>query len=136
LVEVVLSIGIVAVALMGLLGMLLYGHKQSRCVVDDSAVGSFANDLLAEMRTANWNTLASVERTIDREGRDPSQTDYAGDHYRALITVQSFTGVPATSYSNYLKRVELRIVWPSPSAAFAAPNTNYYHVLVPKMDFP
>ena len=119
LVEVALAVAIASVAMMGLLSMAMIGMQWGRTAVDETIVGTIAEDVFTDLKANPYSSLANATKDYDRDG-NPGGTAF----YRCIITVSN---VPPVGFAT---QVKLQFVWPNVNNFANAPNTNIFVSLI------
>jgi uncharacterized protein (TIGR02598 family) len=125
LVEVALATAVAAVALMGLLGLAMIAMRWGRNAVDETIVGTIAEDVFTDMKAGGYASLpgyvsANSPKDYDREG-NPGTPAY----YRCYIAVSNLAPIGVAS-PDVLRQVQLTFVWPNVNDFANAPNTNVF----------
>jgi uncharacterized protein (TIGR02598 family) len=125
LVEVALSVAIAAVAMMGLLSMAMIAMQWGRTAVDETIVGTIAEDVFTDLKAnnINYSSVVTTTKDYDRDG-NPVPPSTLNPFYRCLITVSN---VPPAGFA---AQVKLQFLWPNVNSFANAPNTNTFVSLI------
>ncbi|MFV0336671.1 MAG: Verru_Chthon cassette protein B [Chthoniobacterales bacterium] len=116
LVEVVIALGILSFALMGIVGLLPAGLSQFRQAIDISTQSQIAQALIAELQREDYSAIQSGTFYFDSEGRSLATADREQYAYTATATVlgdSGLDGLMAPTWSDHLssiKAVKISIV--------------------------
>ncbi len=125
LVEVVLAVGIMALGVVTILGLLPHGLEMSRKTANELAETRIADQLIAEMQAMDWALLNTNSDTISANNRffddQGLEIDTSNPDFSLLVSYVARVNVPdsdvhlltnaATSQiNNHLRRVTIKLV--------------------------
>lgn len=131
LVEVTIALGVIAFAVVSIIGLLAVSFNTSRASASDSAMGSMIGTVMNRFRSQPFDSIAGGDFYFDADGAlQASQGPYSA--YKCTVTViddpdTAGTGATGGAQIN-LKRVNLEFTWPA--AALNPPNRRMVNAAV------
>lgn len=99
LVEVVLSIGVVAFALMALLGLIPTGLKTFKSTMNTAVGSQIAERVFNDMQVTDWTNLVSTNHFYDEQGSELTDSNAPNCIYWVQVSVtNSATGTNSTRF--------------------------------------
>jgi uncharacterized protein (TIGR02598 family) len=148
LVEVVLALGVVAFAIVAILGIIPTGLSTSHSAQDDTRSAQIAQDFINSMASQAQTNFAAVKLTIPGNANPPtldltsSSTSPAAQLYanndgklsdtatNATYSVQvSTNNAPIGFDSGYANQITVRIAWPATAAPSAQTVRDYVRIV-------
>jgi uncharacterized protein (TIGR02598 family) len=133
LVEVTFAIGIIAVALVGILALVPVGLNSSRDAMDATHIGLIAQDVQTRIKSSVTSaTFAGADITLspwyyDRDGVfvDVTSNGYGSAIYRAEAIIHgTWNSVPPNVDATVLRPVTVNLGWPINQTTHAAVGNN------------
>jgi len=131
LVEVTLALGVIAFALIAILGLIPVGLSSARDATEDTRVSLIAQDVAVRARALFGPASAASPATnwfFDSEGRFIDQSggaNYGNAFFRATVTSGDLSAQPANVSGDVLRGVKVAVGWPvNPADGTIAPATN------------
>jgi uncharacterized protein (TIGR02598 family) len=98
LVEVVLSVGVAAFALMALLGLLPAGLKTFKGTMNSAVGAQIAQRIFNDMQVSDWSNISNMMRYFDEQGTETTMSNDLHCIYWAQVTVtNAVTSTNSTS---------------------------------------
>jgi len=100
LIEVVMAIGVVAFALVALLGLLPTGLKTFKSTMNTAVGSQIAERVFNDMQVTDWTNLVSTNRYYDEQGSELSNSNALNCIYwvQVNIVTNSTTGTNSTTF--------------------------------------
>jgi len=118
LVEIVLAIGIVSFALLGMMGLVSVSFQSERSSASDTDLAALSQQVFSSLRSRPFTNLSDTNYFFDADGS--LTTNSAGAVYECAVTMAADPSLPAGSFKN----ARLQFTWPV--SAVTRPNTNVF----------
>ena len=126
LVEVVMALGIVAFALVSMLGLFSVGIGASKHSGEDTEVASMSAQVMSRLRNiTNSAVPATTNLYFDYQGRFTNTANSQYGYYECRLTTQSASSTEISSDTTSLIKAKMTFCWPSSTSQ--RPNTNIVH---------
>lgn len=110
LIEIVIALGVVSFAMMGIVGLIVVGMNTFRSSMDTSVQARIAQRILNEAQVGDYENLAGYEAYFDGEGKEVEAQD-AGRRFIVAVTVGRVSNSLTETFSTNVARdlvVEIR----------------------------
>jgi len=126
LVEVVMAMGIVAFALVSMLGLFSVGIGAGKHSGEDTEMASMSMEVLGRFRNITSTVIpAATNLYFDYQGRYTNTANPLNAYYECRLTTQSAAATEISSDTTSLVKAKMTFCWPS--SAINRPNTNIVH---------